>query len=89
MKEQSATVSPRIERKIYTKMQEFRQKAAVSERVPTYQVASNTVLKAIAHTAPDSLDELNAILGFRSCGLSDQAEQILTFIAAAKQVEGK
>ena len=57
-------VSPRVERKIYTKMQEFRQKAAVGERIPTYQVASNTVLKAIAHNAPDSLDELNAILGF-------------------------
>ena len=89
VKEQSASVSPRVERKIYTKMQELRQKAAVSERVPTYQVASNTVLKAIAHKAPDSLDELNAILGFRSCGLSSQAEQILTFIAAAKQVEQK
>ncbi len=89
VQEQSASVSPRVERKIYTKMQEFRQKAAVSERVPTYQVASNTVLKAIAHRAPDSLEELNAILGFRSCGLSNQAEQILTFIAAAKQVEEK
>ena len=63
--------------------------AAVGDRVPTYQVASNTVLKAIAHTAPDSLEELNAILGFRSCGLSNQAEQILTFIAAAKQAEEK
>ena len=89
VKEQSAAVSPQVERKIYTKMQEFRQKAAVGERIPTYQVASNTVLKAIAHTAPDSLDELNAILGFRSCGLSGQSEQILTFIAAAKQVAEK
>jgi ATP-dependent DNA helicase RecQ len=75
------TVSPQVERRIFMKMQELRQKVAVRERGKPYLVAGNNLLKSIAQTAPRSKDELFQIVGFRSSGLRDEVDQILQIIA--------
>ncbi len=62
------TVSPQVERRIYLKMQELRQKIAVRERGKPYLIANNTLLKAIAEQAPSSEEVLMSIMGFRSSG---------------------
>lgn len=86
--EQGAKVSPRVERQIYLKLQEMRQKTAVRTNGKPYQVASNNLLKAIAAAGPGSMEELEAILGFRGSGLADQGTQILAVVEAAKMVDG-
>lgn len=73
-----AAVSPQVEKKIFMKMQELRQKKAISERSKPYLVASNTIIKAIAQRAPTTQEELEAIVGFRSCGFKDDSEMLLT-----------
>lgn len=73
-------VSPQIERRIYLKLQEMRQKIAVSERTKPYQVANNTLLKTIAQTAPKDQAALEDIPGFRSSGLARHASQITAAI---------
>ncbi len=78
------TVSPRAERMILMKLQELRQKKAITERVKSFEVAGNPLLETIAHTAPGSLAELEAIPGFLTSRLRQEAEQILTFIAAVR-----
>ncbi|MEZ4613966.1 MAG: HRDC domain-containing protein [Caldilineaceae bacterium] len=74
---QQAAVSPQVEKKIYMKLQEIRQKKAIGERSKPYLIASNTILKAIAQRAPTTTEELDAIVGFRSCGLKDDAALVL------------
>jgi ATP-dependent DNA helicase RecQ len=75
-------VSPRMEKLIYMKMQELRQKRAISDRLKSHEVASNTLLKEIARIAPRTLSELQAIAGFQSSALRNDGPQIVTYIAA-------
>jgi ATP-dependent DNA helicase RecQ len=84
----SAGVSPRLERKIYMKMQEMRQKQAVATRGRASDLASNTLLKEIARLAPASLDALDAIPGFKTSGMRNDGPQIVTFISALRESEG-
>ena len=48
------------------KLQEIRQKRAVSERSKAYSIAPDSLLRAIAQRAPASTDDLYDIPGFRS-----------------------
>ncbi|RIK44111.1 MAG: hypothetical protein DCC55_03600 [Chloroflexi bacterium] len=84
LQETLSTVSPQVERRIFMKLQELRQKKAIQARVPPYTVAGNTLLKSIAQQAPTTPDALDAILGFRSSGLKDEADQVLAIIAEAR-----
>ncbi|MEZ4866571.1 MAG: RecQ family ATP-dependent DNA helicase [Caldilineaceae bacterium] len=77
---QMPTVSPAVEKKIFMKLQELRQKKAISERTKPYQVAGNTLLKAIAQKAPATPEQLEQLLGFRSSGFKDEAERILEIV---------
>lgn len=81
-------VSPAQERKIRIKLEEIRQRIAVSERLRQNEVASRALLGEIARTAPVTLPELEAIVGFRSSGLRDAGPQIVTFVAALRQEKG-
>ncbi|MEM7126131.1 MAG: RecQ family ATP-dependent DNA helicase [Chloroflexota bacterium] len=85
----STGVSAKIERRIYMKMQEFRQKAAVTGRTKSYQVASNTILKAISQNGPTSQEDLDKILGFRTCGLADYSDKIIEFVKAELEKAGQ
>ena len=78
-------VSARSERQIFMKLQELRQKKAVQERGRVGSVATSSLLKAIARSAPRSEAELLAIPGFRSSGLRDEAETILALVARATE----
>jgi ATP-dependent DNA helicase RecQ len=84
---QAAAVSPRLERQIFMKMQELRQKVAVAEGGKPYLVANNTLLKTIARTAPESREALEITLGFRSSGLREQADQIVEIVKEAREAE--
>jgi superfamily II DNA helicase RecQ len=70
-------VNPRVERQLYMKMQELRQKVAVAERGKSYLIAGNGLLKEIAKTAPRTEDELMGIIGFRSSGLAEKGAEIV------------
>ncbi len=70
-------IDPRVERQLYMKMQELRQKVAVAERGKSYLIAGNGLLKEIAKTAPRNAEELQAIVGFRSSGLAGKESEIL------------
>ena len=83
----ASAVSQRAERRIFMKMQEIRQKKAVSGNTKPYLIAGNSILKAIAKGGPKTLDDLNRIVGFRSCALSDDAEKILQTVAAELEKE--
>jgi len=65
-------------------LQEMRQKKAITERIKSFEVAGNPLLETIARTAPHSLSELDEIPGFVNCRLRQEAEQIITFIAAVR-----
>ncbi len=80
-------VSPQVERRIYMKMQELRQKIAVRERDKPYLVAANGLLKTISQTAPSSEEDLYQIMGFRSSGLREDAEAILRIVQEATATE--
>ncbi len=73
-------VSPQVERRIFLKLQEMRQKIAVSDRSKPYQIAANTLLKTIAQTGPSDKATLEQVPGFRTSGLVAHAEQIATMI---------
>ncbi|MBV7332780.1 RecQ family ATP-dependent DNA helicase [Chloroflexi bacterium TSY] len=87
MQANSAAVSPRAERRIYMKMQEIRQKRAVTQGSKPYHVASNNILKEIARTGPKSIDALNKIVGFANSGLSEEAEQIVEIVSVELEKE--
>jgi superfamily II DNA helicase RecQ len=78
-------VDPRVERQLYMKMQEMRQKIAVAERGKSYLIAGNGLLKEIAKTAPRSEEELQAIVGFRSSGLAGKETEIVEIVEAIFQ----
>ncbi len=80
----NSDVTPRMERMILMKLQEMRQKKAITERIKSFEVAGNPLLETIARTAPHSLSELDEIPGFVNCRLRQEAEQIITFIAAVR-----
>jgi ATP-dependent DNA helicase RecQ len=73
-------VSAQVERRIYLKLQEVRQKIAISDRSKPYLVAANTLLKTISQSAPSERAALEEIPGFRSSGLMAHADQIVTLI---------
>jgi superfamily II DNA helicase RecQ len=81
----SPAVSPQLQRRIYLKLQEVRQKIAVGERTKPYQVANNTLLKTIAQTAPSDKSALEQIPGFRTSGLVAHAEQIAGIIRTLRE----
>jgi superfamily II DNA helicase RecQ len=74
-------VSPLLERRIFLKLQEFRQKTAVKGGTKPYMVASNGLLKAIAKSAPVATAVLHQVAGFNRSGLCDHAEEIVGIIA--------
>ena len=82
-------VDPRVERQLYMKMQEMRQKIAVAERGKSYLIAGNGLLKEIAKSAPRTEAELQAIVGFRSSGLAGKEAEILQAVEnVLERVEG-
>jgi superfamily II DNA helicase RecQ len=84
VQQKQAAVSPQVERKLFMRLQEMRQKLAIKNRVAPYTVAGNTLLKSIAQKAPTTRDELEGLLGFRSSGLKDEVETLLTMIHEAR-----
>jgi ribonuclease D len=80
----ASAVSPQVEKRIFLKLQELRQKKAITERSKPYLVASNTLLKAIAQTAPPTREALEKTLGFHSSGFKDEVERILAIVAEAR-----
>ncbi|MBK8049277.1 MAG: RecQ family ATP-dependent DNA helicase [Anaerolineales bacterium] len=87
IRETAAAYSPQLERRVFMRLQELRQKRAVTDRIKPYQVASDGMLREIARRLPGSLDELVSIPGFRSSGLMIDANQVLTAIAALRTAE--
>jgi superfamily II DNA helicase RecQ len=78
-------ISPQLEKQIYMRLQEMRQKLAISNRAKPFTVASDPLLKEIARRAPISLDALQAVPGFAASGLAKTSAQIITMIAALRQ----
>ena len=76
--------APRVERQVFLRLQEMRQKVAIHSRSKAFEVAGNPLLKEIARRAPTSLDELHAVPGFAASGLAAVATQIVTMIAAVR-----
>lgn len=83
----TAVVSPRAGRRIYMKMQELRQQIAVQGKGKYSEVASNTLLKEIARTGPQTLADLEALPGFRGSALVSHTDRILATVAAAVQAD--
>ncbi len=81
------TVSPQLERRLFMKLQEIRQKQAVTEGTKPYLVASNTLLKAIASTAPATAEALDALPGFRTSGLASNAGKIVAAIEEVRALK--
>ncbi|MEX1019280.1 MAG: HRDC domain-containing protein [Litorilinea sp.] len=81
-------VSPQMQRRIFMKLQEMRQKISVESRYKSQEIASTTLLRAIAESAPGSLEELHAIRGFGESALAQHDTQILTVINSLLQVHG-
>ncbi|MCB0047593.1 MAG: HRDC domain-containing protein, partial [Caldilineaceae bacterium] len=82
-----AAISPRGERHIFIKLQELRQKEAVRQGSAPSQIANNSLLKDIAGAAPGNMEALEAVLGFRSSGLAEAAEEILAIVDGARNGE--
>jgi superfamily II DNA helicase RecQ len=80
----ATSASPQLERKIFMRLQEIRQKRAVAERSKPYTIAPDSLLRAIAQRAPASTADLEEIQGFRNSGLAADATQIITAIAALR-----
>lgn len=77
-------VSPQVERRIFLKLQELRQKKAVADHTSASLVANSTLLRAIAHTAPATQAALESVPGFRSSGLADESQRILEIVEQAR-----
>ena len=82
-------VSPQLEKKVFMKLQELRQKQAVSARGTATDVASSTLLKEIARNAPATLEALAAIPGFKTSGLRDAGPQIIAEIGKLRSGLGE
>ena len=80
-------MSPQLEKQIYMRLQEMRQKLAIGNRAKPFTIAGDPLLKEIARRAPNSLDALEAVSGFAASGLTKAPAQIITMIAALRQQE--
>ncbi len=80
IQEKLPTVSAAVEKKIFMKLQELRQKKAITGRAKPYEVAGNTLLKSIAQRAPTTQEQLEGLLGFRGSGLKEDAERVLEIV---------
>lgn len=80
----TAPVPPQTVRRIYMKLQELRQKLAVTQREKSHLIAANTLIKTIAQTAPSDRSQLDELPGFRQSGLAAHADQIVALIVAAR-----
>jgi superfamily II DNA helicase RecQ len=80
-----AAVSPQLERRVYLRLQELRQKLAIASGSKQFEVASNALLRAIAERAPHSLEELAAVPGFTESRLAREATQIVAYVWALRQ----
>jgi superfamily II DNA helicase RecQ len=89
IQEKIPVASPAVEKKVFMKLQEIRQKKAITGRMKPYEVAGNTLLKAIAQRAPTTQEELDGVLGFRGSALKDDGERIVTFIREIVESEAK
>lgn len=87
IQEKAPTVSAAVEKKIFMKLQEMRQKKAITGRAKPYEVAGNTLLKSIAQRAPTTQEQLEGLLGFRSSGIKDEGERILALVREIVEVE--
>ncbi|MCS6826872.1 MAG: HRDC domain-containing protein, partial [Caldilinea sp.] len=76
----AATVQ--MQKQIYMRLQELRQKLSVKERARPHAIAGDSLLKAIAQRAPTTLEELDAIPGFRTSRLMQEAVHILNIVEA-------
>lgn len=72
---------PRVQRQLYLKLQELRQKLSVQEGCPPSRLAGTSLLKALAHQAPTNLDELRQVAGFEESGLAPYAPLVLAVIS--------
>ncbi|HXF63093.1 MAG TPA: RecQ family ATP-dependent DNA helicase, partial [Caldilineaceae bacterium] len=77
-------VPPQVERRIFLKLQEMRQKLAVAEGDKPSAIASNALLKQIAQHAPTTREALERIPGFKDSGLTRIADDILAFVQASR-----
>jgi len=89
IQEKMPVASPAVEKKVFMKLQEIRQTKAITGRMKPYEVAGNTLLKAIAQRAPTTQEQLDGVVGFRSSALKDDGEWILTLIREIVENEGK
>jgi ATP-dependent DNA helicase RecQ len=80
IQEKAPTVSAAVEKKIFMKLQEMRQKKAITGRAKPYEVAGNTLLKSIAQRAPTTQEQLEGLLGFRGSGIKDDGARILDIV---------
>ena len=80
--------APQVERQVFLRLQEMRQKMAIGNRSKAFEIAGNPLLKEISRRAPTGLDELRAIPGFAESGLATEATQIVTMIAAVRMQYG-
>lgn len=78
-------VSPQLERRVYVRLQEIRQKLAIGNGSRQFEIANNSLLRAIAERAPGTLEELAAVPGFSESGLAHEATQIAAFVWALRQ----
>lgn len=81
---QEAALLARIERQVFMKLQEMRQKKAITQRLKAFEIAGNALLQEIARRAPDTQAELEQIPGFVQSRLYEEAGTILTNIATIK-----
>lgn len=89
IQDKAPTVSAAVEKKIFMKLQELRQKKAITGRMKPYEVAGNTLLKSIAQRAPTTQEQLEGMLGFRSSAFKEDGEQILTVIREIVESDAK
>jgi len=82
--QRSPLISPQIQKHVYMRLQEMRQKLAVNKRAKPFTIASNPLLKEIAQQAPTSLADLEAIPGFLESALATESTQIITMIVAVR-----
>ncbi|MCB0152948.1 MAG: HRDC domain-containing protein, partial [Caldilineaceae bacterium] len=80
--------APQVERQVFLRLQEMRQKMAINSRSKAFEIAGNPLLKEISRRAPTGLDDLRAIPGFAESGLATEATQIVTMIAAVRMQYG-
>ena len=83
--EQSEPPSPQLERQVFLRLQEIRQKMAIATGSKQFEIASNALLRAIAERAPGSVEELALVPGFADSRLAKETTQIVTYIWALRR----